>query len=47
MLIRIGIAILFVASMTADSDNLTIPAALVAIGAGLIYIGKRREANNG
>ena len=46
MLIRIGITILFIASMMGDSDNLIVPAALFAIGAGLIYVGKRREADN-
>ena len=46
MLIRIGIMFLFMAMMTADSDSLIVPAALALIGAGLIHVGKRREADH-
>ena len=47
MLIRLGIMILFIGSMMGDSDNLIIPAAFILAGAVLIYVGKRREADNG
>ena len=47
MLIGIGMMFLFIGSMTADSDNLIVTAVLLAIGATLIYVGKRREADNG
>ena len=47
MLSGSGIMIILISMMFADSDNLIVPAALVAIGAGMIYVGKRREADNG
>ena len=47
MLIRLGIMILFIGSTMADSDNLIIPAVFILAGSVLIYVGKRREADNG
>ena len=44
MVQRIGILILFFGSTLADSENLLIPATVLAVGAALILIGKRLEA---
>ena len=46
MLIRIGIMVLFMAMMTADSESLVVPVVLLLIGAGLIHLGNRKEADN-
>ena len=46
MLIRIGIMFLFLAMMTADSESLIVPGVLAAIGAVLVYIGNRKEADH-
>lgn len=46
MLSRIGIIVLFVASMMGDSDNLIVPVALILTGAAMIFLG-RKETDNG
>lgn len=43
MLNRIGIVFLMLGAMAADSPSLLAPFSLIAIGASLIYIGRRFE----
>jgi hypothetical protein len=46
MLYRLGIILFVLGIVTADSERLVIPATLVSIGMVLIWLGKRREADN-
>ena len=45
MLSRLGMIILFIGVMMADSECLLIPAGIVAIGVALMMIGARRDEN--
>lgn len=44
MLSRIGIGLIFLGIMAADSPSLLAPLSLLAIGYGLYVLGKRSEA---
>ena len=46
MLYRIGVALLFVALLMADSENLTVPAVTLVIGIALMCIGSRKEVDH-
>ena len=46
MLYRLGFVLIMFGMMTADSDSLVIPFALVAIGSALILRAKIKEADN-
>lgn len=46
MLYRLGFMLIMFGMMTADSDSLVIPFALVAIGSALILRAKIKEADN-
>lgn len=45
MLKRLGIMLLFVATMMGDSDNLIVPIVLILTGAVMIFV-DREEAEN-
>ena len=47
MLCRLGIIIILLGLMAADSPSLIAPFSLIALGAGLYLIGNRLEANDG
>ena len=47
MLQKIGIVIIFLGVMAADSPSLFAPMSLLAIGFGIFLIGKRLEARYG
>ena len=46
MLYRLGFMLIMFGMMTADSDSLVIPFALVAIGSALVLRAKIKEADN-
>lgn len=46
MLYRIGVALLFVALLMADSENLTVPAVTLIVGIALMCIGNRKEVDH-
>ena len=44
-MINAGILILLLGALMGESENLTIPMILIAIGSALIFIGNRRDAD--
>lgn len=46
MLYGLGFMLLILGITTADSDSLVVPFVLVMAGAVLVYIAKRKEAND-
>jgi len=46
MLQKIGFALMCIGAAIADSESLLIPAAVVAVGALLIWVGLGREADD-
>jgi len=45
MLSRLGMIVIFIGVMMADSENLLIPLGVVAIGIAMVMIGTRRDEN--